>query len=110
MPSILAVVKQIFPRIFCTVFFSFLCSSGKSLDDCIKNPPKSKKESIDFVQSVLKDQTGKSQKLSFASENLNRLQCAFSKKIRSGKKMNFSLLDVYSAYYSLPIPIELIGV
>ena len=103
-------VKKVFSSIFCV--FSLFCSVvlGQSLDECIKNAPKAKKESIVFVQSVLKDQIGKSQKPSFASENLNRLQCAFYKQIQSGKKLNFSLLDVYTAYYSLPIPIELIGV
>ena len=83
---------------------------GRSLDACIKDAPSVKKESIAFVRSVLKDQIGKSRKPSFASENLNRLQCAFAKQERSGKRMPFTLMDVYMAYYSLPIPIELIGV
>ena len=92
------------------LFLFFSGALAQSLSDCVKNAPVVKKEAIAFVQSILKDQIGKSQKLSYASENMNRLQCAFSKLDRSGNKPNFTLMGVYNAYYSLPAPIELIGV
>lgn len=84
-----------------------LCSAlrGKSLGEHIQHMPTAKQESIRFVQSVLKDQLGKSTKISIASENLDRLRCAFIKQ-----KPNMTLMDIYTAYYTLPIPIELIGV